>query len=215
MPYRIVPLTNGSYYHIYNRGVEKRIIFNDDHDYQRFLRVLYYYQFSGPKPPFSDHHRFKVKDYSSNPKIGEVHCYCLMPNHFHILIKQVGEGGITEFMRKILNSYTKYFNVKYRRVGPLFQGGFKAVLVDNDIHLMHLSRYIHLNPYVIKLCQNVEDYKYSSYPHYCGVTSDKLCVDETVLSNFKDKADYQKFVEGHADYAKDLEIMKHLLLEEE
>lgn len=215
MPYRTTPLAEDNFYHIYNRGVEKRIIFSDEKDYKRFLQILYYYQFSGPKPPFSDRDRFKIKEFSHNPKIVEVNCYCLMPNHFHFLIKQLKENGISEFMGKVLNSYTKYYNTKYKRVGPLFQGSFKAILVEDDFQLMHLSRYIHLNPYVSNLTTDLKFYHHSSYLFFIGLTLDQLIVGKPILGLFKGGDDYREFVESHADYVKELEFMEHLLLEDE
>lgn len=215
MPYRTTPLVNESYYHVYNRGVEKRIIFTDDRDYQRFLQTLYYYQFCGPKPAFSLQDRFKENDFSGNPKIVEIACFCLMPNHIHFLIRQLQDNGISEFIGKVLNSYTKYFNTKHKRVGPLFQGTFKAVLVEDDIQFIHVSRYIHLNPYASELVQEVDSYPYSSYPYFIGIGLSKVCVAEPVLSQFKSREDYKEFVEGHADYARGLEYIKHVLLEEE
>lgn len=218
MPYRTTPLVEDSYYHIYNRGVEKRIIFSDERDYQRFLQTLYYYQFEGPKPAFSTRHRFQIKDFSNNPKIVEVTCYCLMPNHFHLLLKQVSENGISEFLGKVINSYTKYYNTRHNRVGPLFQGVFKAVLVENNFQFMHLSRYIHLNPYASELIKERDQlklYTYSSYSHFIGLEANKLCVNGTVLGLFKDRKDYQEFVEGHADYGREIAYIKHILLEEE
>lgn len=215
MPYRTTPLVVDHFYHIYNRGVEKRMIFTNEKDYQRFLKTLYYYQFTGPKPAFSKHLQFKVKDFSHNPKIVEIICYCLMPNHFHLLIKQMTENGISEFIGKVINSYTKYFNTKYKRVGPLFQGAFKTVLIENDMQMMHLSRYIHLNPYVNEIARSLQQYPYSSYHHFIGLTPDSLCVDNFILGYFKNRDEYREFVEGHSDYAKELELMKHVLLEEE
>lgn len=215
MPYRSTPLVNENTYHVYNRGVERRLIFSNDRDYQRLLQTLYYYQFEGPKPAFSTHHRFKIKDFSHNPKIVEIQCYCLMPNHFHLIIRQVKENGISEYMRKVVDSYAKYYNTKNRRVGPLFQSVFKAVLVEDDNQLLHLSRYIHLNPFVGNIVSNLEFYQYSSYRYYIGLSSDHLCITDTVLSNFMRRNDYKEFVEGHGDYARELEIMKHLLFEEE
>ncbi len=215
MPYRITALVNDNHYHVYNRGVEKRIIFSNEHDYQRFLKTLYYYQFTGPKPPFSNRFRFKDMDLSHNPKIVEIVCYCLMPNHFHLLIKQLKDNGITEFIGKAINSYTKYFNTKHRRIGPLFQGSFKTVMVENDSQLLHLSRYIHLNPYVNGLIQDLTAFLHSSYSSFIGLRFDKLCRGDVVLDCFKNTEDYKEFVEGYEDYARELEIMKHLLLEDE
>lgn len=215
MPYRVIPFLTDNYYHIFNRGVEKRIIFSSDRDYQRFLQTLYYYQFTGPKPRFSNRNRFKVKDYSQNPKIVEIICYCLMPNHFHILIRQLKDGGIQEFMQKVINSYTKYYNTKHNRVGHLFQGPFKAVPIETDGQILHISRYIHLNPYVSDLVENLNDYLYSSYPCFIGSSQDQLCVTNPILDFFKDNTNYKEFVSGHGDYAKELEQLKHLLIDPE
>lgn len=118
-------------------------------------------------------------------------------------------------MQKTLNSYTKYFNTKNKRVGSLFQGTFKAVPIESDEQLMHVSRYIHLNPYVSGLTQDLKLYPYSSYLSYIGLEENLLCTPEPVLSFFKNANDYENFVIGHKDYAKELEIMKHLLIEKE
>ncbi|MBI2022009.1 transposase [Candidatus Daviesbacteria bacterium] len=213
MPYRLTPFINQNYYHLFNRGVEKRQVFSVDQDYQRFLETVYYYQFKGPKPRFSTHKRFRIKDFYKNPKIIEVICYSLMPNHFHLLIRQLYDGGIEEFMKKVLNSYTKYFNTKHRRIGPLFQGQFKAVSVDTDEQLLHLSRYIHLNPYVADITNSLESYLYSSYPNFIGLRNNSLCNAEPILSFFKNPKAYMKFISDHQSYAQELERIKHLLID--
>lgn len=215
MPYRLTPFINDSYYHLFNRGVEKRIIFSNEQDYQRFLKTLFYYQFSGPKPQFSTRDRFKNNAFRNNPKIIEIICYCLMPNHFHLLIKQLKDRGIQEFMQKVTNSYTKYYNTKHRRVGHLFQGAFKAVTVEKEEQLLHVSRYIHLNPYAAGITNHLENYIYSSYPHYIGLSEDKLCESKIVLDLFKNTSEYKEFVTVREDYARELEQIKHCLLDSE
>lgn len=214
MPYRIIPFVNDYFYHIYNRGVEKRTIFENRRDYGRFLKTLNYYLLTGPKPRFS---KFLVNK-SFKPelaeKIVEIVAYCLMPNHFHLLIKQLKDGGITEFLSKLSNSYTKYYNTKHTRVGPLLQGEFKAVLIESEEQLMHVSRYIHLNPYVSFLVKDLNFYEWSSYGDYIGKTTGGICNKETVMNLFKSPQDYEKFVLDHADYAQRLEIIKHQLIEE-
>lgn len=214
MPYRLTPFQTDSYYHIFNRGVEKRQIFSSDHDYQRFLNTIYYYLFSGPKPRFSTFRKFKLKEFYLKPKIVEIISYCLMPNHFHLLVKQDSEGGIHEFMSKLLNSFTKYYNTKHNRIGPLFQGQFKAVLVETDEQLVHLSRYIHLNPLISDLTTKLEDFKYSSYPEFAGLRKDGFCFMIPVLSFFKDSKDYKRFVSDNESYGRDIHRIKQLLLEE-
>lgn len=138
-----------------------------------------------------------------------------MPNHFHLLIKQLRDGGIKEFMQKVINSYTKYYNIKHNRVGHLFQGTFKAVPIKNDEQLLHVSRYIHLNPYVSDLTKDLETYPHSSYPAFINLSNDILLTKEPVLDFFEDVSKYKEFISGHQDYAKELEQLKHLLLDPE
>ncbi len=213
MPYRSSPFINESFYHIFNRGVNKQPIFSEERDYHRFTETLFYYQFSGPKPRFSTHKRFKVKDFTNNPKIIEIISYCLMPNHFHLLIKQLKNGAIVEFLGKLSNSYTKYYNTKHRRSGHLFQGEFKSVSVDTDEQLLHLSRYIHLNPYVSGLIKDLGSYPYSSYLDYLADRDSPMLNKEIILNFFKEKGGYQKFISDHQDYAKELEKIKHALID--
>ncbi|MDO8570595.1 MAG: transposase [Candidatus Daviesbacteria bacterium] len=217
MPYRFIPFTDDGFYHIYNRGVEKRQIFINERDFQRFLHTLYFYQYNNPKVPFSRKEALQYQglDFTNSPKFVDIICYCLMPNHFHLVLKQTANGDIHKFMQKVLNSYTKYFNTKHKRVGPLLQGTFKAVSIEDDTQLIHVSRYIHLNPYVSNLVKDLDNYPQSSYSDYIDKTQGKICNKKPVLSLFKNPADYQEFVSGNADYAKELEIMKHLLMEEE
>lgn len=211
MPYRVTPFINQSFYHIFNRGVNKQAIFLTDRNHQRFLETLQYYQFSGPKPRFSTHKRFKVKDFSNNPKIVEIICYCLMPNHFHILLRQLRDGGVSEFVSKVSNSYTKYLNTKHNRSGPLLQGEFKAVSIETDEQLLHVSRYIHLNPFVAQLVNKHADYKYSSYPTFTGLYNDNRCNPEPILEMIGGPEKYKDFVTGHEDYARELSQLKHLM----
>lgn len=166
----------------------------------------------GPKPKFSHFPNLTFKPDLSK-KIIEILAFCLMPNHFHLLLKQIKEGGITEFVSKVTNSYTKYFNTKYTRVGPLFQGEFKSVIVEDDEQLLHLSRYIHLNPLVLYLVKNLDQYEWSSYREY--VSGKKgICTKEEVLGFFKTPKEYEQFILDQADYAKQLELIKHKVIEE-
>lgn len=212
MPSRNPPLIVDAVYHIYNRGSEKRRIFDNTSDYQRFLKTLQYYQQEGFKPRFSHFNRFKTLQIDPSKKIVEILCFCLMPNHFHFLLKQLKTNGITEFVSKLSNSYTKYYNTKYNRVGPLLQGEFKAVLLEDDEQLLHLSRYIHLNPFVSFLVKDLNQFKWSSYQEYI-TNSAGICSKKGVLGFFKSSKDYQQFVLDQADYGKQLELIKHKLLE--
>lgn len=213
MPYRIIPFVNGQYYHIYNRGSEKRSIFESRRDYQRFLKTLKYYQIDGPKSRFSHFPSLIVPKLDYSKKMIEIIAYCLMPNHFHLLIKQIREKGITEFMSKFINSYTKYYNTKYNRVGALLQGMFKAVLMENNEQLLHVSRYIHLNPISSFLVKELNQYEWSSYSEYVMGT-EGICYKNEVLSHCKSPQEYQQFVLDQVAYARELESIKHQLIDE-
>lgn len=213
MPSRIIPFINGQIYHIYNRGTEKRPIFKTKRDQQRFLKTLQYYQFAGPKPRFSFFSPSSLNQPSPDKKIVEVIAYCLMPNHFHFLLKQVRDGGITEFTSKLSNSYTKYYNTKYSRVGPLLQGEFKAIHVEEDSQLIHLSRYIHLNPVASFLVKNLDEYPWSSYEEYI-TNKGGFCKRQLVLDLFKSPQMYKQFILDQVSYAQELEKIKHTLIDE-
>ena len=213
MPSRITPFVNNYFYHVYNRGSEKRQIFGSRRDLQRFVKTINYYQFLGPKPKFSHFSQFQTFKPNPAKKIVDVICFCLMPNHFHFLLKQLIDGGITEFVSKVSNSYTKYYNIKYNRVGPLMQGEFKSVLVESGEQLIHLSRYIHLNPRVSLITKDLDSYEWSSYKEYLGEVGG-FCAKQEILSLFKNKEAYQQFVLDQVDYGERLEQIKHQVLEE-
>lgn len=213
MPSRVFPFVNGHYYHVYNRGSEKRQIFDTNWDYLRFLKTVKYYQLSEPKPRLSKfliNQNFKIDHLE---KIIDIICYCLMPNHFHFLVRQVKEDGITKFTGQLSNSYTKYYNTKYRRVGPLLQGEFKAVLIESDEQLIHVSRYIHLNPLVSLLTKDLNLYRWSSYHEYVNKLAG-ICDKDPILGFFKSPSEYNEFILDHAGYATELELIKHQLLDE-
>lgn len=212
MPSRTTAFVNDNYYHIYNRGSEKRWIFENRWDYKRFLKILVYYQFAGPKPKFSKFSENKI-NLNLDKKIVEIVAYCLMPNHFHLLLKQVQDQGITEFLSKISNSYTKFFNIKYDRVGPLLQGEFKSVMVETDEQLLHLSRYIHLNPLIAFLVKDLRGYSWSSYNEYLE-DHDGICTKKEILGFFKNTESYQQFILDQISYAQELDQIKHQLIDE-
>jgi putative transposase len=143
------PLVEGEYYHLYNRGVDKRIVFEDDHDYRRFMVLLY---LCNSIKPLSTRDREEAQNgediYTSErgDTLVSIGAYCLMTNHFHILIQEKSDRGISQFMQKLTTAYTMYFNKKYKRTGALFEGAFKSRHVDNDRYMKYLYAYIHLNP---------------------------------------------------------------------
>ena len=222
MPQRFTPLVNEEYYHIFNRGVAFQPTYLAKRDYEKFLQCISYYRFNNLPSRLSkllllakDEREKILQDLEKrNDKVIEINAFCLMPNHFHLLLKQVRDGGISKFMRQFSDSYTRYFNVKYKRVGPVFQGAFKAVHVDTDEQLIHLSRYIHLNPlvsFVVKEKYFI-DYPWSSLKNYLNGNSNMVNT-RTVLTHFKSVKEYLEFIMDQADYSKELEKIKHLTLE--
>lgn len=221
---RKVPLLNGEIYHIFNRGVEKRTTFVTSRDYERSIQTMDYYLIQNPPIRFSyflriskEAQSFVVEKLQLLNKLVDILAFCLMPNHFHFLLRQRCDGGISKFVANFTNSYTKYFNTKNNRVGPLFQGTFKAVQIKDDQQLMHVSRYIHLNPvssFVIEP-NKLENYAWSSYLDYIQQREAEMIDTITVLSLFKEKETYRDFVLDQIDYTRSLEEIKHLTLEDD
>ena|SRR3989344_7600668 len=200
-------------YHVYNRGVEKRDIFLDDQDRKLFLYYAFIYLSPLQKvlqsyPTISS--RLQRNNLSSQI---ELLSFCLMPNHFHLLIKQIAQDSISRLLRQLTNAYTSYFNQKYHRVGGLVQGKFKAVVIEDDELLLHVSRYIHLNPLVSGVTKDLDMYPWSSYSEYTQNKSG-LCHKELILAYFLGPNAYKPFVLDHAGYAKEVESIRHVTLEE-
>jgi len=221
---RKVILATGEIYHILNRGVASQPVFVFERDYQRACNTFFYYQRKNLPLRYSHfivqpekRRREILKKFLVDKNLLiEIIAFCLMPNHFHFLLKQTAEGGISKFISNFANSYTRYFNTKKERSGPLFQGRFKAIRIETDEQLTHVCRYIHLNPYtsyVIKDLKDLESYPYSSFPEYLGKTKTNFCYKEDILFHFKDRQEYKKFVFDQADYQRELNNIKHLMLE--
>ena len=214
MPYKQAIFANNELYHVFNRGVEKRTTFMDKRDYGRFIETMDYYKIKDPPTRFSFRNRpiFMQKNAPSSVLV-EIVCFCLMPNHFHLLLKQIKDNGISIFLNKLSNSYTKYFNTKHTRVGPLFQGSFKAIRIENDEQLLHISRYIHLNPLIDYLTKDLKTYPYSSYPEFLGLKKG-FCKKDIILGNFSSPLEYEKFVLDQEDYGRTIKQIERVLLEE-
>ncbi|MCX7881499.1 MAG: transposase, partial [Patescibacteria group bacterium] len=152
-----------------------------------------------------------------NNYLVKIICYCLMPNHYHLLLQQKSKEGISRFISQFQNSFTRYFNTKNKRKGHLFEGQFKAVRVETEEQLIHLSRYIHLNPfssYVVKKIDDLYSYPYFSFKEYLDIEKG-FCDKEVIFSYFKDKKKYEEFVVNQADYQRNLEKIKHMTFDNE
>src|SRR3989344_3847619 len=171
---------SNSIYHIYNRGVNKDLIFKDEQDYKVFLNYLKEYLTSNEDSP-----KWKVRKLRNYLGEIELLVFCLMPNHVHLLIKQKDKDSIKKFTKSLFTRYSMYFNKKYKREGPLFQGKYKAVNVINKDYLLDISRYIHKNP--LKFTKNLTD-TYSSYAHYMGNMNLSWINKNIVLGYFKESS---------------------------
>ncbi len=216
---------NDQIYHVFNRGIEKRPVFTHRKEYERIRLALDFYRFRdlgyrlsfALRMPKGEHiGPFEYLRKHGHPRV-EILAYCIMPNHFHLLIRQRKENGVIRFIADVTNSYTRYFNTRHKnRVGPLFQGRFKAVRIEDEDQLLHVSRYIHINPVVSYLVdwKNAETYEWSSLTEYLdGESSVRMCETETVLGYFPNRAAYRLFLADQVDYGKTLEHIKHCVFE--
>lgn len=212
------PLVNGEIYHVFNRGIDKRTTFASSSEYLRAYRTIKFYQFVNPPMRFSsylllsDEFRSNVDKRLGGEKLVSIYSYCLMPNHFHFELKQEVDNGISKFVGQFLNSYTRYFNTKHKRVGGLFLDQFKNTLITSEAQFLHVSRYIHLNPYSSEIVDNLNDlssYQWSSFKDYIGLNPDTICDKQLVMNSFNnDQLLYKEFVLQRAEYQKELKEME-------
>lgn len=205
MTTRVVSLVPEEFYHVYNRGTDKRTIFIDEADYRRFIELLFL---------SNSEYLVKVRDirratksifeFDRGKQLVAISTYCLMPNHFHILLTPLVDNGISIFMGKLCTSYSMYFNKRYDRTGSLFQGTFKSQHIDSDEYFKYLFSYIHLNP--VKLIQTnwkeegianvalalqyLDTYAYSSFLDFCDVVREEGSIlDPQVFPDYFPKKD--------------------------
>ncbi len=208
------PFAPGEYYHVYNRGNNKAAIFRDAEDYKLFLRRLseaLYPDRTLERVNGAHLQRNQRKPLPANTF--SLVAYCLMPNHFHFLLRQNTDLAVSVLVSKVCGSYSKLFNKKYKRVGSLFQDQFKAVHVDDDTYLKWLSTYIHQNPTAARLAKRPEDYPYSSYKEYVSAAGENLCDKTIVLGQFKHLADYKQFVSDGLEQIQTRQDLKTLLID--
>ncbi|MBI2315290.1 transposase [Candidatus Daviesbacteria bacterium] len=224
MTIRKVPLVTGETYHVFNRSIARQPIFLSTYDYQRALDVLIFYSYFNPPLRFSHYKRLSKSQENdfmkslrkNNEKQVEILAFCLMPNHFHFLLKEIRERGISTFMSNFQNSYAKYFNLRKDRNGSLFQTMFKAVRIETDEQLIHVARYIHLNPitaYILKDIKGLTTYPWSSFPIYVGKPIADIVNTKTLLGYFYSKDKFITFTKDQISYQRELNKIKHLVLE--
>jgi REP element-mobilizing transposase RayT len=189
MGYRKYPIKAGCYYHIFNRGNNRQEIFIEERNYNYFYSKI-------------------IDAFDDTIKLI---CYCLMPNHYHLIAYPNFDEALEKAMQKIATGYSRAINKSYGRTGHLFEGPYQAKLVPNNNYLLHLSRYIHLNPLSAGLVDKIEDWKHSSYLVYTGKSEDVFIENSIVMEQFKSPLDYKEFVKSFSEESK--YYLKDVLIE--
>ena len=206
----------GKIYHIVNRSIAGFNIFKDWNNCQKFIDILEYYNNEKNQISFSKYltkHKYQYKDLLVLPEFPCVKfiAFNIMPTHYHLVIKIIDEKNFSSYISAVENSFSRNFNIMYNRKGPLWESAFKAVYVRTEEQLLHVTRYVHLNPVTDYLVENPEDWKFSSYKDYIQ-NPDILGKIITELS-IKNPKLYRKFVEDQKDYQRKLKVIKRLLFE--
>jgi putative transposase len=204
MPRKNVLRSNAadSFYHVYARGHSKHKIFLHEDDYLFFLSLLERYLSS------EEATNSVGIPYPNFYKKVELNAFCLMPNHFHLLIYQHHSGALSSFMSSVMTSYSRYFNAKYRRSGSLFESRFRASIISDEAYLEHISRYIHLNP------RQWRDYEYSSLPYYLQRVEVSWLQPDRIKNIFSGPDEYLQFMNDYEENKKLLDILKHELADQ-
>jgi len=215
-------LVENDFYHIYNRGTEKRKIFMDNADYFRFLLsmrlmneeqdgLMFLWKNYHAKYSDSSVEEFLRLNLKKHKPLVEFICYSLIPNHFHFMMRQLVEKGIEKFMQRIGTGYTMYFNGKYERTGSLFQGTFKSSRIRPE-NFLYLSAYINCNAEIHGIAK-AESWRWSSYSDYLGKTKYGLCEKRIIMNNFKGSQDYKNFAVENSKAMKERKADEKMILE--
>lgn len=220
MAYRRDEFAVGEWYHCYSRGVDKRIVFENTSDLDRFMQTLFISNDveSAKRSNFQHMDHDRIFAIERSKPIVSIGAYSLMPNHFHILIQEVVEGGISRFMHKVGTSYTMYFNIKNKRTGNLFTKPFRSKRIADDRYFQKVAQYIHLNAaelfdrsfkkgtnrQLVKLEKQVRGYRYASFQDYCGIErAEKVILDDNAVQLIRtDLPSFQELLEEARDYYK-------------
>lgn len=212
---RKVPFVKGEYYHLYNRGVDKRTVIEDKSDLQRVYISLH--AFNSPEPTGSIYEKFFAKKespletpmskWSKKNKLIDVIAYCFLPNHYHLVVSPVADEGVSKFMQKFGIGYTNYFNEKYGRSGSLFQGKFKSVHISTNEQLLHVGAYVNLNYKVHQFGNRIPKLVKSSHEEYLRNKSG-VCNKSIVLKQFRHSKEYKNFAEETVENVRQLRRQK-------
>lgn len=223
----------GEWHHIFTRGNGKMDVFRDEQDYENFLKRLGLvfgknddasartgepFVQAVPGRPLYRRERWTpgaIRITPFEPDAFSIAAHCLMPNHFHFLIRQNSEASISKLFLKLLTSYSMYFNRKYNHVGHVFQDRFKAVRIEDDTQLKHVSAYVHVNPKIAGLVRDLKKWKYGSYPEYFSEIAGGVCDTKILLEQFRNVREYEKFVEDSLeDIRARKDVARELMMDE-
>lgn len=219
MPRRNQIIATGEIYHLFNRSIADEEIFVNKRDLNLIIDIIDYYRYQ-QNIRFSKYQTLPLKiktDYINiileHTPLVEIYSFALMPNHYHLLIKQLQDKGIRIFISNFQNSFAKYFNIKYNRHGSLFENSFRAKRIYSDELFLHINRYIHLNPvtaYQINI-DKLRTYPYTSFSWYLNSDLNKFINTDELLGNFKSKDGFEKYVYDQVDYQRELNRIKKFL----
>ncbi len=212
-----IRLYDDEIYHVFNKSISNYGIFKVETNCHRFLSILDYYNSKNCPYSFSTHLFLKRKYELNNllyPKkdgIIKFLSYCIMPDHYHLIVKILNHNNFIHYMNNVGNSYSRYFNIKINRKGPLWQSDYKIKRITNDRLLLHVSRYVHLNPSTSGLVDDPKKWKFSSYNDFI---SNKLILNKYISEiSISSRVQYKKFVENNIDYQRKLKTIKRLIFE--
>lgn len=226
MPVRKIRFDTGAYYHVFNKTLDGLTIFSDKRLVRRAIMTMWFYRY---KQDFFSLSRYynstessklrKIKILMDCPQLVEIISWCLMPNHFHVLMRQLDDGGVTKFTSNFQRSFAQYYNLRSNRRGVLFMNQFKAVAVEKEASLLQVSRYIHLNPYTSYLVKSTEELReigITSLPEYFDrqTYQFKVATTEPLLGYFRNAAEWWKFTISRAKIQREMGDLKRLMLEE-
>lgn len=221
MPQRTIILANNEIYHVFNRSIAGTEIFSGLINMRKIFEIIDYYRFrqklrlSKFKSLSTAATEVYLNTLKTTTPLVDIYAFAFMPNHFHFLVKQVQNDGISRFVANLQNSFAKVFNLKNERHGSVFQSQFKAKRIETDYQFIHVSRYIHLNPvtsYLIEFNKLQTDTR-TSFPAYATGKEIRSIKKDFLLSMFSSSEDYVRFVSDQADYQKELAFIKNLILE--
>ncbi|MCX7941167.1 MAG: transposase [Endomicrobia bacterium] len=210
-------LAKDKLYHVLTKSIAGYRIFNEPTDFERMLDILEYYNTTKPPCKFSKYLTLTAEEKLnlSVPqcnKIVKIIAYCIMPTHIHLLVSPLEDNILSRYMNIVLRSYTGYFNYKYKRKGPLWESRFKTVIVNSNEQLLHLTRYIHLNPTTAYLVERPEDWEFPSYNEYIGKPATRKLTDFLEYLDINPTS-YTEFVNDRINYQRELAKIKDIILE--